>query len=107
MTTSTIFKNNVLEELITSKVQYNSDELQKLGVQIGKLYTNHGLPIDMALSSLNHTKMQKLSILDGVCQWFIEHKRNSGATEKAIERQRNTNRKMVEDFLRTGETEIY
>ena len=96
-----------MKEVLLSKVQPGSKELQELGVKIGKLYTDHGLPIDMALDRLPHSKEQKLSILDGACQWFIEHKRNSGATEKAIERQRTTNRKMIEDFVKKGETGVY
>lgn len=83
-------------------------ELQEMGKEVGRLYTDHGLPIDMALDKLTgYSHEQKLSILDGVCQWFIEHKRNSGATDKAIERQRKTNRKMLEDFVKTGETGVY
>lgn len=96
-----------LKELLGAKVQLFSEDLQELGDKIGKLYTDHGLPLDMALDRLPHTKEQKLSILDGACQWFIEHRRNSGATGKAIERQRNTNRKMIQDFINNGETGVY
>ena len=97
-----------LGELLTSKAQSNSQDLQELGIKIGKLYTDHGLPIDMALDKLQgYTQEQKLSILDGACQWFIEHKRNSGATEKSLDRQRATNVRMVEDFINKGETGIY
>lgn len=96
-----------VEEILFSKVQPNSERLQELGIEIGKLYTNHGLPIDIAFDKLPHTKEEKLSILDGACQWFIEHKRNSGATEKAIERQRIANRKMLEDFISKGEVGVY
>lgn len=98
---------SVLQQLIQSKSQPNSKELQELGVKVGKLYTNQGFPIDMALARLDYTKEQKLSILDGACQWLIEHKRNSGATEKSIERQRKANQIMVEDFINKGETGVY
>lgn len=94
-------------ELVESKTQPFSKQLQELGIKIGKLYTDHGYPLDMSLGVLPHTKEQKLSILDGACQWFIEHKRLSGATEKSIERQRNTNRNIVESFIAKGETDIY
>lgn len=100
-------KNPKLGQLLESKIQPGSADLQELGIKIGKLYTDHGLPIDMALDRLDLTKEQKLSVLDGACQWLVEHKRNSGATEKAIDRQRATNRKMLEDFLIKGETGVY
>lgn len=93
--------------LLKSKVQAGTEDLQALGIEIGKLYTNHGLPVDMALDRLDMSKEQKLSVLDGVCQWLIEHRRNSGATEKSIDRQRTINRKMIEDFIKKGETEVY
>lgn len=96
-----------LGALVQSKVQPVSGALQELGVKIGKLYTDHGLPVDMALDRLNLTKEQKLSVLDGVCQWLIEHRRNSGATEKSIERQRASNRRMVERFIAKDEVGIY
>lgn len=93
--------------LINSKMMLNSKGLQYLGIKIGKLYSDHGFPIDMALNRLPHTEDQKVAILDGVCKWLIEHKRLSGATDKAIDRQRKTNLKMLKDFIRTGETGIY
>ncbi len=96
-----------LGQLIESITQPGAKELEELGLEIGKLYTDKGFPIDMALDRLPHTKEQKVSILFGACQWFIEHKRNSGAGEKSIERQRNVNRKMIEDFVATGETGVY
>lgn len=96
-----------LGAIVASKVQPMSKELQELGIKIGHLYTDHGLPVDMAFDRLPRTKEQKLSILDGVCQWLIEHKRNSGATDKAIERQRHTNQKMLEDFITKGEAGVY
>lgn len=99
--------NEPLSQLMRSKNSPGSNNPQGLGVKIGKLYTDHGLPIDMAFDRLDLTKEQKISVLDGCCQWFIEHKRNSGATEKAIDRQRKANRKMLEDFIKTGEVGIY
>lgn len=99
--------NEAHASLIASKVQPFSKELQKTGIVIGKLYTDHGFPLDMSLARLEYTKEQKVSILDGASQWLIEHKRMSGATEKAIERQRKANRKMLEDFIKKGETGAY
>lgn len=98
---------NSLSSLLDSKIQPGTNNLQELGIEIGKLYTDHGLPVDMALQRLELSKEEKLPVLDGCCQWFISHKRNSGATEKSIERQRKANRKIVEDFIKTGEVGIY
>lgn len=96
-----------LSEIIESKIQPNSEQLQELGIKIGQLYTDMGFPIDMALNKLDMTKEQKISILDGACQWLIEHKRNSGATDKSIERQRKTNREMLERFIKGKEIGAY
>lgn len=97
-----------MSEVLKGLLGVASDkDMVALGIQVGKLYTDHGLPIDMALDRLDLTKDQKLAVLHGVCQWLIEHKRNSGATEKSLDRQRATNVRMVEDFIKTGETGVY
>jgi hypothetical protein len=97
----------MLEELLETKRLPNYQELEDYGIGIGKVYTNHGYPIDMALDRLPHGKAEKIVIIHGVCQWLIEHKRLSGAPEKSIERQRATNKRMIEAFIRTGETGVY
>ena len=96
-----------LSEIIKSKLQPSSEQLQEIGIKVGQLYTDMGLPIDMALDKLEMTKEQKISVLDGACQWLIEHKRKSGATDKSIERQRKTNREMLERFIKGKETGVY
>lgn len=98
---------DTLGVLIDAETQANNQELRALGVQIGKLYTDHGLPLDMALERLPYTKMQKVSVLDGALGWLIEHRRNSGANDKAIERQRHANRRIMETFISMGETGVY
>ena len=98
---------NVLVELLESNSLIHKDKLKQLGVQVGKLYTDHGFPIDMSLDRLNIGIAAKLAVLDGSCQWLIEHKRRSGATEKAINRQRKANLEMVTRFIETGETGVY
>lgn len=85
----------------------NKSELQALGVKIGKLYTDHGLPIDMALNKLGLDKNQTLLVLFGAQGWLIEHKRNSNATDAALERQRKVNREVLNRFIKTGETGVY
>lgn len=83
-------------------------KLQELGKTIGQIYTDHGLPIDMALDRLKgYTKLQKLAILIGAQSWLIEHRRKSSATDKALDRQRKSNRETLERFIKTGETGIY
>jgi len=96
---------NVLGEILEARAKYPDDI--ELGVKIGKLYTNMGLPPDMALDRIDVPQDRKIAILAGCCDWLIEHKRNSGANEKAIERQRKTNRKMIEDFITKGEAGVY
>ena len=97
----------VLIELLKSTQQPFAEELFDLGHKIGKLYTDHGLPLDMSLERLPHSKEQKVQILYGACNWLIQHKRSSGATDKAIERQRKANIRTVERYLKTGETGVY
>lgn len=82
-------------------------DLEKLGVSLGKLYTDRGFPLDMALDKLDLPKDAKLAVINGACGWFIEHKRRSGATDKAVERARATNREILERFYLTGEVGIY
>lgn len=81
--------------------------LQELGVKIGKIYTDFGLPIDMALERLDNTKQQKIAILAGAQSWLIEHRRNSSATDKALDRQRKVNRDAMDSFINKGESGIY
>lgn len=94
-------------DIAFASIMSDDGQLDKLGMKIGKLYTDKGLPIDMALDRLDLIKEQKIAVLTGACTWLLQHKRNSGATKKAIERQRSTNRKMLEDFIRSGETGAY
>lgn len=84
------------------------EQLIGIGIEVGKLYTDFGLPVDMAIDRLTQFgKEQKVCVIDGVCQWLIQHKRNSGASEKAIERQRKANAKMLDSFIKKGEVGIY
>lgn len=88
-------------------VAKNDGFLEDMGTQIGRLYTDFGLPIDMALDRLPYTYEQKITILHSALGWFVEHKRNSGATEKSIERQRKSNRELMERFIKSKEVGIY
>lgn len=79
----------------------------ELGEKIGKLFTEYGLPIDMALSRINITENNKKAVLNGALNWLVEHKKRSGATEKSIDRQRIQNKKYMLNYLMTGEVGIY
>jgi len=81
--------------------------LQRMGVEIGKLYTDHGYPLDMSLEHFDMTKSQKMVLLFGAQNWLIEHRRNSNASEKALDRQRASNRETMRRFIETGETGVY
>lgn len=97
----------LLTELLDSQILDSNSQLYDLGIKIGKLYTDHGLPLDIALERLKYPKEQKLAILNGALHWLVLHKRNSGAPEKAIERQRKLNRQYAERFLAGKEVGAY
>lgn len=102
--------NNIVRDLIDAYISRdNSSELEAFGVSIGKLYTDHGLPLDVAFDNLplNLDKTDKLIILEGSLNWFIQHKRQSGASEKSLERQRKLNTRAVKSFIETEEIGIY
>lgn len=102
--------SSVVGELIKSQLMIESEDMNhllRLGERIGKLYTDDGLPIDIALQSPSIPSDSRLLVLYGACKWLIEHKRRSGATEKAIERQRMVNRRAIESFINFGECKIY
>ena len=85
----------------------DNGQLRELGEKIGRLYTDKGFPVDMALDRLPYTHEQKIAILNGALGWLIEHRRNSGATDKAIDRQRATNRDIMGRFINNQETGLY
>lgn len=98
------------KEVFDSLLKNSSRDFERLagfGTSIGKLYTDHGFPIDMALARVPLTKDERAVVLLWAQHWLIEHKRNSGASEKAIERQRATNRRTYTAFISTGESGIY
>lgn len=98
----------VLGELIGAyATNPNHDQLFDFGVDVGKIYTDHGLPIDMALDKIQYPRESKILILHGALWWLVEHRRNSSATDKALDRQRKNNREVMRSFLKTGETGVY
>lgn len=97
----------ILGELLETLNTTASKELEELGLLVGRAYTDHGLPIDMALDRLSLTKTQKVVVLMSAQGWIVQHKRNSGATDKAIDRTRKTNLEAMTRFIHTNETGIY
>lgn len=100
----------MLADLLTALAKPGAKELEALGTQVGKLYTDQGFPVDMALTELGkkgYSKEVQLLILHGACQWFMEHKRSSGASEKSLDRQRKANRSYLESFMSKGEVGVY
>jgi hypothetical protein len=95
-----------MEEAIAILLPINK-ELFELGMKVGKIYTDFGLPIDMALDKLPYGKREKAQVLFGAQNWLIQHRRDSNATDKAIERQRRANREAMYRFLKTGESGVY
>lgn len=91
------------------EAMWNDEEnlLFGFGVAIGRLYTDHGLPIDMSLARFKYSRLDKVQMLTGVGFWLVQHKRNSGGTERNIAKQREWNRNMLADFIKTGETGVY
>lgn len=98
---------NIPDGLLEALAADSDKKYQTVGIEIGKLYTNHGLPIDLALERLDLSKSQKIAVLAGAQNWLIEHRRNSDATDKALDRQRASNREAMERFIKTGETGVY
>lgn len=95
-----------LGELIEALITHDT-AMEELGLKIGKLYTDHGFPIDMALDRIDLPMQRKIVLVNSALGWLIQHKRNSGATDAAIERQRRFNRTAIERFINTGEAGIY
>lgn len=97
--------------LLESLTQKESGLLKSMGLKIGRLSTDHGLPLDVSMKQLEKSTQydlgKRLVILHGALSWLLEHKRKSGATEKAIARQRVSNRKAIESYAHTGEVGIY
>ena len=83
------------------------DRFIAIGMELGKLYTDFGLPLDMSLGKINLPKAHKAIVLYGALQWLMTHKRNSGANDRALERQRDTNSRMMRTFLEREETMEY
>lgn len=100
--------SNVVEDLIDAISEPKYENLRGLGVDIGKLYTNYGFPVDIAINKLiGYRQTEKLAVLQGVCEWFMEHKRKSGASENALDRQRKSNKRMLENFIKRKEVGVY
>ncbi len=99
--------STAISAFANANMQNEKDDLFDLGIKIGHLYTDFGFPIDMALDRLEYSKEQKIVVLVGAQNWLINHRRNSNATDKAIERQRRVNREVLDRFINKGESGVY
>ena len=100
----------ILEKIIESLSNPNRKRLEEEGTWVGRLYTDKGLPLDMSIAELrkrNFTEDDIFIIVEGALTWFVQHKRNSGATDKALNRQREQNSKTMSAFLAGRETGLY
>jgi len=100
----------IIEKIILSLSNPNREYLEEQGTWIGRLYTDKGFPLDMSIAELkkrNVTEEDMFVIIEGALTWFVQHKRNSGATEKALNRQREQNSKIMAAFLAGKETGLY
>lgn len=85
----------------------NFDSLSNKGMKLGQLYTNHGLPLDIIFDKVRINNIEKIAMLFGAHEWLIIHKRQSGASEAAIDRQRKANSESITRFINKGEVGIY
>lgn len=102
--------SKVLSESLGAILQDSDNKLYDLGVEIGKLFTDRGFPLDMSVQELKkrgYKQAQIIAILNGALHWLVIHKRNSGANDKAIDRQRAANVKFLDNFITKGETGAY
>jgi len=100
----------ILEKIVESLSNPNRAYLEEQGTWVGKLYTDKGLPLDISIAELrkrNTSEDDMFVIIEGALTWFVQHKRNSGATEKALNRQREQNNKIMAAFLAGKETGLY
>lgn len=102
----------VLAALVDSLMLPDHKQWVTFGRTLGRLYSDKGMPVDMSLAEVAKrtpglTQHHYVAMISGVGSWLIEHKRNSGATEKSIERQCDANNKMVADYLKRGEVGLY
>lgn len=107
----TITKYEDIVDLLASTPPQRLEALQQVGEGMGSTYTDHGLPVDMAMSKLKqlHPRLSRNDlalVLFFAQSWIMEHRHASGATEKAIERLREQNRKQFMRFIKTGEVEL-
>ena len=92
---------------LTTKYRAN-DTLTNLGIKMADMKNRMGLPPDMFMNKLNNLNLdQKLYIAYIYCSEMIEHKRASGAEDKAIDRTRKHNQVIMGRLMNTGEIGEY
>ena len=84
-----------------------TDKTIHLGKEMARFKNELGLPPDMFMAKLHADKDTKILIAMSYCDEMIEHKRASGAQEKAIDRTRKHNRELMTHLIQTGEMGEY
>ncbi len=98
-------------ELTVSLSQEETTEGKRLGKAMFTMYTQNGFPPDMFFDQLEARtvlpKAMKLAMLNEYQRLFLEHRRKAGISEDRVEKIRDQNRKILADFMRTGEVGVY
>lgn len=105
---------DVLVRVVEARTKFGSREqakLDQLANSMFVMYTQNGFPPDMFLDKLSKliplNEDQKLFIISKYQDKLIEHKRLSGIEEKNLDKVRKGNIRILESFLKTGESGIY
>lgn len=103
-----------MSELVGKMIEVyrqRTDEAVKMGKEMARFKNELGFPPDMFLDKLSKTHYldvdDKLWIASSYCDEMIQHKRASGAGEKALDRTRKQNQVILQRLLDTGEMGIY
>lgn len=87
------------------------DQLNFYGKEMFRFKSELGFPPDMFLDKLakEHRldRLQLVYVLNVFFEQLMEHKRQSAAQEKALERTRRQNGDRILAFIETGEVGIY
>lgn len=98
--------------IVMNQFKHSKDiELNRLGGEMFRMFTEMGFPPDMFLDELAKrrklTTSQRAFIVHVYCGKLIEHKRLSGAEEKSLDKQRKRNIELVYNVLKGKEMGIY
>lgn len=97
-----------LHSKIMQALKENADDrLPQIGAEMARFKTELGMPPDMFLKYLKNkmelTENDVIVLADAYCTDMIEHKKASGATDKALDRARQHNKAIMRRLITTGE----